>query len=168
MGLDVRGPARGSSRYITHGMCEDCAKRLLTELSIPLGEFLDSLGAPILLLGSDLQIRTGNKKARELLGKGLSSIEGSMPGEIIGCVHSRVGGGCGKTAHCASCTIRMSLSETYATGNGLLRVPAYPDVEVESEVRRLSILISTEKVGDAVLLRIDELVEAPEVRGSDL
>jgi len=156
------GPAASGSdddQAITHGICTSCSTGMLSALAVPLHEFLDSLGVPVLLMESEPSVLTGNTHARELLGKDLPEIEGRKGGEVIECVHSKKPGGCGKTEHCKSCTIRNTVLETFATGKSFVKVRAYPDIQVGEDVKTMSIEISTEKVGDYVLLRLDDLRE---------
>jgi hypothetical protein len=47
--------------------------------------------------------------------------------------------------------------ETFTTGKSQSRVRAYPDIHTSSGPRRLRFEISTEKVHDVVLLRLDEI-----------
>lgn len=142
---------------ITHGICEKCVKILLSENSKSMHEFLDSLCVPVMMIESGVKVRTGNKYARELLGKELSEMEDHRPGDIIECVYSHAPGGCGSDLHCKSCVIRNTVTETFATGKSFINVPAYPDIEILSNVKSMRFTISTEKVGDLVLLRIDDV-----------
>jgi PAS domain-containing protein len=144
-------------RYpITHGICDTCAANVMAQLSRPLQEFLDNLDVPILLIESGPLICTANRRARKLLDKQLSEIKGRRGGEVIECAHARLPGGCGNTVHCKSCTIRITVLETFATGKSSVRVPAYPDIQTLSGVKTMRFLITTEKVGDFVLLRIED------------
>lgn len=147
---------------ISHGMCSACAKRMFSSFSVPLTDFLDRLDVPILLFEPEPRVRTANKKARELLQKDLGQIEGRRGGEVIDCTYSASPQGCGSHLHCVSCTIRNTVLETFATGRAFYRVPAYPDIQMIDEVKTFSMLISTEKVGDFVMLRIDELRDEEE------
>jgi len=142
---------------ITHGICETCAGNLLTQMGRPLYDFLDSLEVPILLMESGPLVCTGNKHARKLLDKQLFEIEGSRGGEVIECAYSKRPEGCGNTEHCKSCTIRITVLETFATGKSFVRVPAYPDIQSVSGIKTMRFLITTEKAGDFVLLRIEEM-----------
>jgi len=119
-------------------------------------EFLDRLGVPVLLVESEPRVLTGNKPARDLLGKGLGEIEGRRGGEVIECVHANTPGGCGQDVHCKSCTIRNTVLETFETGKSFLHVKAFPDIQFGENVKTMSLEISTEKVADVVLLRIDD------------
>jgi hypothetical protein len=149
----------GADQVITHGICEACAARLLADPGEALLDFLDRLEVPILVILPDPKIFTANKPARELLGKELPLIQGYRGGEVIECIHAHTGAGCGYEVHCQSCTIRNTVLETFATGQSAVNVPAYPDIQVGQEVKTMSLRISTEKFGDFVLLRIDDLRE---------
>jgi hypothetical protein len=136
-------------------MCDSCSRSVLSGSGRPLQQFLDALDAPLLVVDSDLVVLAGNRRAQEALKKDLPRIKRRC-GDVIGCQHAGSSEGCGGTVHCKSCTIRRTVLDTYATGKSHLGVDAYPDVEVDSKVKHLRIRISTEKLGDVVLLRIDE------------
>lgn len=153
--------AQGPEGMASHGMCQDCEARMAERTGESLGEFLDRVDVPILLSGGDGSIVSANKQARELVDKDLPAIEGSKSGDVLECVHSKEPGGCGNTVHCRSCTIRLTVLDTYKTGKTHHGVKAYPDIETGSGVKRMRFLISTQKVGNAVLLRIDEAGVAP-------
>ncbi len=144
---------------ITHGVCAPCSVRILSQMGMgtPLQKFLDELGAPILVTVSDVRAFTANKRAREILGKDLDQIEGEKGGDVIECIYSKLPGGCGNTVHCKGCTIRNAATETLATGRSAVRVPAYQDIDTPDGVRPMRFLVSTEKVGEFVLLRIDDV-----------
>ena len=78
------GEPNEAEHVITHGICRTCAKAVLIDLSIPMQEFLDRLDVPILIIKEPPIILTANKKARELLGKELSDIQGYRCGDVIG------------------------------------------------------------------------------------
>lgn len=150
-------PHPRAEAVITRGMCEVCAHRLLRALGRPVQEFLDELGAPVVVLDTTMAIQAANKQAQHLLKKDLPQLEGRGPGEAIGCVNSTVAGGCGKSIHCQSCTIRQTVRDSFVTGTTHKDVVAYPDIQVESQVKQLRMRISTEKRGDIVFLRVDEM-----------
>ena len=68
--------------------------------------------------------------------------------------------GCGNTIHCKACTIRNAVMETFDSSRNLHRTPAYLNRAGKDTVQRIRFLISTEKLDEIVLLRIDEV--APE------
>ena len=139
-------------------MCQDCAGHFRAELDHPsLREFLDRLGVPVLLVDDDVRILVASEMARTLLGKVKEEIEGNCSGDIIECANARLPGGCGGTMHCKACVIRISVQETYVTGKSLERIPAHADIVGTDGPIRARFLISTERVGQFVLLRIDEV-----------
>jgi PAS domain-containing protein len=140
---------------ITHGLCPECAHHLFAQAGMPLEEYLDGLGAPILVVDASGTIQTADRQARALLQKELVEIQGYRGGEVFECVHARLPGGCGNTVHCSGCAIRHTVMETLRTGTGHLCVPAYLDHAAPGGTERIRFLISTEKVDEMILLRID-------------
>jgi hypothetical protein len=128
-------------------------------MGIPLQKFLDGLGVPVLVVDGEGTVRTANMKARGILGKELPEIEGYPGGNVIECVNASSPEGCGNTMHCKACTIRQTVMETFATGRGRSSVPAYPDIHTSSGPRRFRFQISTEKIQDVVLLRLDDIAD---------
>ncbi|OGS41737.1 MAG: hypothetical protein A2506_09275 [Elusimicrobia bacterium RIFOXYD12_FULL_66_9] len=145
---------------ITHSICPDCSRRAAAEMGLKtIQEFLDDLGVPVLMMDDDARVLAASRRAQDVLGKDLPQLVGEKGGDVIECVAAKLPGGCGKSLHCRACAIRNSVTKTYQTGEPCLRVPAYPDVQIGDEVRTLSLLITTEKVGACVLLRIDDIRE---------
>ncbi len=147
---------RFSSDVITHGICPTCHDRLAHEAGETLRDFLDRLDVPVLLLEPGIRVLSANHAAQRLLGKGLPDIKDRLSGNVIECVHAHEPGGCGGTAHCKSCTIRRTVRDTYDTGVCHVRIPAYQDIRTPAAVKQVRFLITTEKVGGYVMLRIDE------------
>lgn len=147
---------------MTHGMCRTCSEAFFARPSESLVEFLDRLGAPVLVIDPDGRVTTANQLACKTLGKAAKDVRGCLGGEAIECCHARKPGGCGGTVHCKTCTIRNTVMKTFDTGKPCVGVKAYPDVEIDSLTKTLCLAISTEKVGDVVLLRIDDLREKGE------
>jgi len=147
----------GFQNAVTHGMCEECAYHLFAQIGMPLRKYLDGLGAPVLVMNPDGSVKTVNSQATELVQKELSEIEGNLGGDVFECAYASLPGGCGQTVHCSGCTIRKTVMETFETGQSRLRVPAYLNRESSGEAEQIRFLISTEKVADIVLLRVDEV-----------
>jgi len=121
-------------------------------------EVLNSIGAPVLLLDKGYRIKAANETARRILNRPLLDIENFLPGDAMECINARLPGGCGQTVHCQACALRNTLNNTIATGEDFVKVPAYQDVyQKDGSVARRFLLISTEKLEDFILLRIDEL-----------
>jgi len=130
--IDGEGGQAPQDAPITHGICASCSESVL----------------------SDAAVLTANAAARETLGLDLPKLRGQLAGDVIQCEHAALPGGFGKQLHCAACQIRASVTRTYRTGAALQDVEAYQDVRGPQGRQRLYLRISTEKVGDAVLLRV--------------
>lgn len=158
LGTTGDGP---DSAVITHGICETCAAALFSQLGVSMQQFLDRLPAPLLVVDDSGIVVGANQRAQILLGKDLPEIYGQRGGNVIECAYAYLPEGCGHTVHCRGCAIRNAVEETYATGKSLQRVPGYADGDRYTGPAGVRFLISTEKVGEVVLLRIDERL--PEV-----
>jgi hypothetical protein len=146
---------RSAQDIISHGLCEECAHHLFAQMGMPLRQYINGLGAPVAVVDANGVVKTANLQASELLQKALASIEGYKGGDVFECAHASLPGGCGQTVHCSGCTIRRTVMHTFDTGQSCLNTPAYLNRTASGGVERLELLISTEKVGDVVLLRID-------------
>jgi hypothetical protein len=142
---------------ITHSICGSCRDNVLFQMGVELREFLDSLKLPIVVVNQEGTIVTGNGQARKLLRKRLPEIEGYQGGEVFECAYARLPEGCGNTMHCSGCTIRRTVMETHETGRNLLKVPATLNQNNPHDPKKIRLLVSTERLADLVLLRIDEM-----------
>jgi hypothetical protein len=146
---------------ISHGICQECVRMFFAGKIMPLSDYLESFAGAVLLVNSDARVMGANSRGLSLLGKKLEQVEGQLGGDAFECRYASLPGGCGQTIHCKTCTIRQTVTHTMTSGQSHERVPAYPDLHHISGDKRLKFFISTEKMGDAVLLRIDEVSEEP-------
>lgn len=150
-----------SDYFITNGICSPCSSNFLQNAS-SLNKFLDGFEVPILMMQSDpRQVRTANKKACGLFNKELSQIEGSKGGQVLGCVHSCTEAGCGLDINCEDCKIKNAVVETFMTGKSFKGVSTSLQINKNAEVAPYTLEISTEKVGDFALVRIDQYRKEP-------
>jgi hypothetical protein len=149
--------ARG---LITHGICSVCALELTSSGRRTPTQLLALVREPVILVDSEGVVRGANSAAEELFGKTTQAIADTLGGDVFECEYAARPGGCGKTVHCETCTIRNSVLETLRTGRGCSKVPAYQSIRRPSGPEVVRFLISTEKVGDRILLRIDDAVTA--------
>jgi len=141
------------SHEITHGICDDCLSNIEFQQGVSLLRFIDSLREPVMVRDESGEIQLLNRAAAEILGIDRTTFIGGMPGQIFECQHARYPQGCGHTVHCSGCALRLAIQQTAETGKGVNRVPA--SLSHEDETTRL--LITTEKLGRVVLLRIDNV-----------
>ncbi len=143
-------------QLISHGICKECAKDLFEDLSESLSEFLERFDLPILVVNPCEEIIAANKKAIRNGNISPEKLKGMKCGDVLECVHAEEAGGCGKTVHCHSCVIRNTVLHTYKTGKPFYNVPAVPDLRQYDDSPQRQLLISTEKIGETVVLRIEE------------
>ena len=150
----------GHSGDITHGICAKCKEKILGLQKIELMTFLDSLNVPIVVVNAMANAETANKAARKILRKELPEIEGFAGGAVFECAYSMLPEGCGKTIHCSGCAIRNTVMDTFQSGNSHLEIQALLTQGTSDKNQEVNFLISTEKVSDVVLLRIDKIGNA--------
>lgn len=141
---------------LSHGICDDCKFHVLAQGGVKLREYLNHVGVPVFIVDKDNRILASNKQAVETFKKKLPKVDGVLCGVVFECDHARLPEGCGKTVHCSGCTVRICITKTIETGEVLARIPAYLDSAQES-TNKVHLLISTEKFGDAVLLRVEDV-----------
>lgn len=152
-------PSGADANPITHGICPDCAREALSFKAEPLARFLDRFPGPIYVVNEELEIISANSEGAHNLGKGLDDFAGKLPGDAFDCEEAKKSGGCGRAKHCRTCTIRNTLTDTLETGVSHNNVPAYPDLQSVTGEKKLKFLISTEKFGFGVVLKIEEISE---------
>jgi len=145
---------------VTHGVCEPCAIRFLAQVGISLPEYVESLSVPTVVVTAEGAVNSANASAMSLLDKDSTQIQGRPGGDVFECVHSMMPEGCGRTVHCSGCTIRNTVTDTWETGRTHSQVPAYLERSLEEGSAGLALLISTEKKGGLVFLRIEDIASA--------
>jgi hypothetical protein len=145
-----------NSDEVSHGICKACREYFFPCNGEPptINIFLNRLAAPVLVVDDNVKIVAANEKACALLERKLDEIVDNLGGYAIECVHARQEGGCGKTVHCKSCTIRITVGDTYSTGKSHYDVPAYLDSSLSKPDKPICILISAIKVADYVVVKI--------------
>jgi len=124
-----------------------CFSALLSSRDKNLSDYLESLEAPSALVDHEQTILFSNSRFRGMMRE--SSTVGLRVGEALDCMYTQTLGRCGDTVACLLCRLKRSVEHTFLTGEGLRAVPiSYPH-RAES---RKTFVITTEKVGNAVLL----------------
>lgn len=151
--MDDSEAGNAESREITHGICDDCLSNIEFQQGVSLLRFIDSLREPVMVRDENNEVQLINQAAADLLGIDRNTFLGGVPGQIFECQHARYPQGCGHAVHCSGCALRLAIQQTAETGKGVNRLPA--SLSHEDEDTRL--LITTEKLGRVVLLRIDNV-----------
>jgi hypothetical protein len=144
---------------ISHGICADCADKMSLQTGQDLSAFLDGIAAPIVVVDEDAVVKSANREAQKGLKKGLLRMAGCRVGTVFECAHSTLPGGCGRTIHCNGCSIRRAIAKTLKTGKPLSKIPSYLNRREDESVKKVRFLISTQKVGRLIFLKIEDLPE---------
>lgn len=145
---------------VSHGFCESCSQHFLSQVGVSLTEYMESIPAAVVTVTHEGTINSANQKALALLGKSPAQIQGFKGGDVFECENARLPEGCGHTMHCSACTIRNTVMDTVKTGKPHQKVPAYLKQHSDNGPHHIELLISTEKKGGVVFLKVDEINEA--------
>jgi PAS domain-containing protein len=113
------------------------------------------LDVPAFLVDGEGKIRAANPGTMEMVGKTQEEVDDHLGGEVFNCVNAELPGGCGQTELCSACTVRNTVTETYETGQSHVRVLATLRVREAEGSTDLEFLLTTEKAGDRVLVKIE-------------
>jgi hypothetical protein len=141
----------------THCICDDCANNLEFQLGVPLETFLASLKMPTVVVDGEARVLAGNADSQEYLATGITEPGKQKLGDVFECAYARMPGGCGHAIHCSGCAIRMAVEETYRTGASCQEVPALIHQGSDSGPHDADLLITTEKLWDFILLKLEPL-----------
>lgn len=153
-------PKRGSPPEAPEGLgiCRQCADTLRADLDVSLDRFRSESGPAVVVVTRDVRVVDASLGAVDMLEDATADgapLVGRPGGEVFGCENAELPGGCGATPNCSDCTVRRVVTSTRESGQPQVRVPATLRVTSHSPKKRISFLITTAKVGDNVLLRID-------------
>ena len=74
--LNPEGPSS-----VSHGICPKCKDVFFGDLHpVPIREYIERFGFPILLVGSNGELEEANRSACEFVGKEFSEIKGKLGG----------------------------------------------------------------------------------------
>lgn len=151
------------NKLISHGLCDDC--RIKMEYNFTsLEDFINKLNEPIMIVDKEGLVQGANQSVAKMLQISRETFKNQKGGDVMECIYADLPEGCGETIHCSGCTIRNTVMKTYETGQSQIDVEGYQYLKTPTGQKRMKILISTEKLGEHVLLRIDDMSEA---KGSD-
>ena len=118
-------------------------------------DIVNSRPMPTLLMQAEPRVVvTANKSARQLFNKSLAEIEGKRGGQVFDCIHSFTEKGCGLDENCEDCKIKGAVLDTFATGTPYDNVRTVLDIKKEDGTIPYAMVISTEAVGDFVLITV--------------
>ena len=143
---------------MSHGMCQTCGEHFGALWGgMSWSQYLARFDFPVILVEGEGRFVGVNEAAGAMLGRTPEEVIGLLGGEAMECVHSRLPEGCGRTEHCATCTIRNTVSRTHRTGQAVSRVPA----TLRRRDQPLGLFISTAPEGQLVRVIIEPRVASP-------
>jgi hypothetical protein len=152
--IDQKPPM--ADQRISHGMCADCLDHFVRQIEgQSLDQYLEGFDTPVLISDETGRIAGINSPASEMLGKPGSEIIGFLGGEVFECDHARLPEGCGKTVHCAVCTIRIAVQDTLKTRKAQRLKPVW----IQRNHEKVEMIISTDYVDGIVRIVIEALSE---------
>lgn len=149
----------GLEKEITHGICSICALNFTSSIPKTLKDMLDLIREPVLIVDSDGFVRSANESGLRMLGKDLDSVVRQRGGDVFECSYAGLPEGCGETEHCKTCAVRNIIMDTLVHDRGYKNVPAYQKINTANGPRIMQFTLSTEKIGEQILLRIDDVRE---------
>jgi hypothetical protein len=126
---------------VTHGVCPECEAFVASNEPRSLRRFIDLFTEPIVCVAD-----AGDDRL--------------LCGQVVHCRWACSPGGCGSTEHCLACNIRKIVRESFESGTMFFQEPAYVErVAEDGTIRRVRLLLTSERRGEALLLRIDGVEE---------
>jgi hypothetical protein len=150
-----RGTEEPADGPVSHGICASCRNNIDCQEGVALQSYLDSIPLPILLLDSKFQVAALNSKACEITSNNPKASAKRLAGDVFECERARHPGGCGRAVCCSGCAIRKAVLKTFKTGEPESGIPA--TLTLECERPSVALTITTVKVGDVVMLRVEGL-----------
>ena len=130
--------------------CESCFNSLMSSRSGELPDYLDALPHPAALVKPDHTVLFANGHFRRLQEQ--RTVIGRQVGDVLECMYAPILGRCGETVACILCSLRRAVERTWLTGEGQREIPvSYP----HKAAARKTMTVTTERVGDAVLLILE-------------
>jgi PAS domain S-box-containing protein len=98
----------------------------------------------MLLVDEECRIRKANKFTERFTGVSEADLIGKRAGEALRCLYSlEHAEGCGSGPHCETCTVRLTVLDTMATGKSHQQVEASLPIAVAEEPQQATFLLST-------------------------
>jgi hypothetical protein len=149
------GPGRaGQPGY---GICPSCQADLAGDAGVSIQSIIDRFPFPVLVVDEDVTVSVLNKRGQEILGVRPDPSSPRRGGELFGCVHSHLPGGCGRSIHCSGCALRRAVTATYHSREPLEHVPATLKTGEADDPAAVALTFSTSMRGSAVLVKIDSI-----------
>lgn len=156
--------ATQDDRPITHGICPRCLAKVLSGYPVPLDDFLGFFDAGVMILDESGRAVSANGTACSLFRKELAEVRGAAKGVLFGCAYAHEESGCGHSSHCSKCTLRQVVDRCLHMGENKAACSILLQKDLGEGLQTCRVVISVERIGAGVMLRIDSVHEVPAVR----
>jgi len=106
-----------------------------------------------MIVDADGRIAASNKMAAEMTGRSQRETFGLLGGKAMECFYARLPEGCGKTVHCETCTIRITVMAAMESKEPQVHVP----VRLQQKDKEIKMVISADKIGELVRIVIEHV-----------
>jgi hypothetical protein len=121
-------------------MCDECRAHFERQIDgLPLDHYLDGFDTPVMIVDGEGRLVASNERAAAMCGKPQRELFGLLGGEAMECGYARLPGGCGRTVHCETCTIRNAVTATLANRQDL----PHARVKLKRENQEIEMTIGT-------------------------
>ena len=152
----ANGTEENHDTPLSHGICEDCKFHMFAQNGLKLRDYLNHFDVPVFIVDKENHVLASNNRASDTFMADIPGEDHVLCGIVFECDNAHLPEGCGKTVHCSGCTVRLCIAKTIETGEVFSKVPAYLDCK-RSDTNKIHFLISTERFGNAVLLRVEDV-----------
>jgi PAS domain-containing protein len=125
-------------------------------MSEPMQEFLDRFPGPVLVMDPEENVLAANQRAIEISAVAPDQIRGMKCGNVLKCQQAEKPEGCSRSDKCRCCIMLQAMRYSHSTGLPRVRIPASPEFEWLGDDKRTVIYVSSEKIGDLVILTLEE------------
>lgn len=153
----VKTGGEASANLLTHSICSDCSDNLDFQLGVSLATYLDSFKMPVVALDGNGSLIGINRAAAKIYPEKTALEPGKWPEKVFECAHARLPKGCKKEVHCSGCAIRIVTNESFLSGKCTADVPAHLKHCSSESTEKAELLVSAEKKGAIVFLKIVRL-----------
>ncbi len=161
------GRKKDGSFEKTHCILNDVTEQKRSEAVIrehqeELAAIYENAPLIMMLLDRDRRVRKINGYGTSFAGKKNDELTGMRGGDALGCLYSLdAPEGCGFGPNCLQCKVRETVLDTFETGKSSFQVEADLPFKVDGLEKRLSLLISTQKLSiresEVVLVCIEDI-----------
>ncbi len=103
----------------------------------------DASPSAVALVDNEVRVEMMNRKGATLVGKDRKNLSGELCGDVLNCLNSFHGSGCGKNPECPDCPLRTRVLSTFETGEPHIEEEGQMTFLLNGKETVMDILVST-------------------------